>query len=49
MPAPDPLLPDRTSDETDRGWGEDAASGVVDADAAREEWLRRERPPHHEG
>lgn len=48
MPDPDPVLPDRSSDDSDRGWGEDVASGDTDSDAAREAWLRRERPPHHD-
>ncbi|HEY2272137.1 MAG TPA: hypothetical protein VGH30_05150 [Jatrophihabitantaceae bacterium] len=39
----DPVLPDRTSDERDVGWGEDPESGGRD-----DEWYRRERPPHHE-
>jgi hypothetical protein len=40
-----PLLPDRSDDDTDRGWGDDQPP---DTDA-HEEWLRRQRPPHHEG
>jgi hypothetical protein len=32
------VLPDRTDDETDRGWGERPAS--------EEDWLLAERPPH---
>jgi hypothetical protein len=39
----EPVLPDVTSDEQDRGWGDDPNSGERD-----EEWYRRERPPHHE-
>ena len=38
----EPLLPDRTTDETDIGWGDDSE---VD-DATRR--LLDERPPHHE-
>jgi hypothetical protein len=38
----EPVLPDITEDERDRGWGEDRESGRRD-----EEWYRRERPPHH--
>jgi hypothetical protein len=40
----EPVLPDVTEDERDRGWGEDRESGRRD-----EEWYRRERPPHHGG
>jgi hypothetical protein len=36
----DPVLPDTTSDERDRGWGDD--DGRRDAD-----WYRSQRPPHH--
>jgi hypothetical protein len=36
-----PVLPDQTRDDTDRGWGQDAA-------ADDDEWLLRERPPHWE-
>jgi hypothetical protein len=35
------VLPDQTSDDTDRGWGDELP---VDDD----ERLRAERPPHHE-
>lgn len=45
MDPESPLLPDRSEDDSDRGWGEDKAE---DGDA-HEEWLRRQRPPHHEG
>ncbi|MGI8881398.1 MAG: hypothetical protein ACR2KJ_13010 [Jatrophihabitans sp.] len=38
----DPVLPQRSRDEDDEGWGE----RVEDAD--RDAWYRRERPPHHE-
>jgi hypothetical protein len=38
-----PVLPDRTRDEHDVGWGDDPESGRRDDD-----WYRRERPPHHE-
>jgi len=38
----EPVLPDVTSDEQDRGWGDDRDGGRRD-----EEWYRRERPPHH--
>jgi hypothetical protein len=48
--AEPPVLPDRSSDDLDTGWGEDVPadrpngrSGGRDA-----EWYRRERPPHHE-
>jgi len=40
-PADDqPVLPDRTSDERDVGWGDEPAE-------RDDEWFRRERPPHH--
>ena len=40
--APDtPLLPDRSADDEDAGWGERAGE-----DDATERYLR-ERPPHH--
>jgi hypothetical protein len=38
-----PLLPDRTSDETDTGWGD--AAPDEDEELRR---LRDERPPHHD-
>ena len=41
-PDDEPVLPDVTSDERDRGWGDDRDGGRRD-----EEWYRRERPPHH--
>jgi hypothetical protein len=34
----EPVLPDQTLDDTDRGWGEHSDS--------RDEWLREQRPPH---
>lgn len=41
-PEPDEgVLPEQTSDDTDRGWGEEPAD--EDADLER---LRREKPPH---
>lgn len=36
----DEVLPDQTSDDTDRGWGEHPADGDDD------ERLIREKPPH---
>jgi hypothetical protein len=43
LPDPDPpALPDVTTDEQESGWGE------RDEDSERDEWFRRERPPHHE-
>jgi hypothetical protein len=39
----EPVLPDITEDERDRGWGDDPNAGRRDDD-----WYRRERPPHHE-
>lgn len=35
------VLPERSTDETEQGWG-DRESGAND-----EEWLRRQVPPHH--
>lgn len=37
----DPVVPDRSDDDRDRGWGDDGA-GEGDDD----ERLTRERPPH---
>lgn len=39
----DEVLPEQTSDDTDRGWGEGADA---DADADDIERLTREKPPH---
>jgi hypothetical protein len=36
----EPVLPDRTSDEHEVGWGDEPAE-------RDDEWYRRERPPHH--
>jgi hypothetical protein len=36
-----PVLPDRSRDEQDIGWGDEPAERDDD-------WYRRERPPHHE-
>jgi hypothetical protein len=47
-PDPGDLLPEGTSDEGDRGWGDDPGR-EADADADPDD-LRRfldERPPHH--
>jgi hypothetical protein len=45
MTGPDkPHIPDRSDDDSDRGWGDDRPE---DTDS-HEEWLRRQRPPHHE-
>jgi hypothetical protein len=35
-----PVLPERTSDEREVGWGDEPAE-------RDDEWYRRERPPHH--
>lgn len=40
-----PNIPDRSEDDSDRGWGDDPRE---DAES-HEEWLRRQRPPHHGG
>ena len=37
----DEVLPEQTSDDTDRGWGE-----PVDVDSDDDERLIREKPPH---
>jgi len=41
MADPDPVLPQRSTDETDQGWGDE------DRAEDRDEELRRQRPPHH--
>lgn len=41
---PDPVLPERSRDDEDRGWGDERE----DAARERDEWLRQQRPPHHE-
>jgi hypothetical protein len=33
-----PVLPEQTSDDTDRGWGERTEE--------HDDWLREQRPPH---
>jgi hypothetical protein len=43
---PDPVLPDRAREDTDAAWGTDPDH---DRQTAHDEWLRRQRPPHHEG
>ncbi|GAB2455208.1 hypothetical protein [Jatrophihabitans fulvus] len=43
----DPVLPDVTEDERDRGWGDDLHRGGDGGDRDAE-WYRRQRPPHHE-
>jgi hypothetical protein len=42
-----PVLPERSQDDLDVGWGEDAPEPGREAgrDAA---WYRRQRPPHYE-
>jgi hypothetical protein len=42
-PEAEPVLPDVTSDESDRSWGDEAPSD--DDDVRR---LLDERPPHHD-
>jgi hypothetical protein len=42
------LVPDATSDEHGEGWGEDS-SMRPENDAAYDELILRERPPHHGG
>lgn len=41
----DEVLPDQTSDDTDRGWGEDRPDPAAEQDADLER-LRRDKPPH---
>ncbi len=41
----EPVLPDQTRDDTDRGWGED---GGRDDRGDDDERFLRERPPHWE-
>lgn len=47
----DELLPEQTSDDTDRGWGEGVGESgeVAEESADDDERLRREVPPHHGG
>lgn len=40
-----PVTPDVSLDDTDRGWGEDLRESRGGRD---DEWYRRERPPHWE-
>ena len=42
-PVPDeaPVIPDRSSDDRDEGWG-----GRGDGGDRDDEWYERERPPH---
>jgi hypothetical protein len=40
-PDPGPVLPERSSDETDAAWGERP-------EPDDDEWFRQERPPHHD-
>lgn len=44
-PGDDEVLPEQTSDDTDRGWGEDPTGSdpAYDPDVER---LLREKPPH---
>lgn len=44
MLDPEPLLPNRAGEDADEGWG---AEPEPDAEAAHDDWLRRQRPPHH--
>lgn len=43
MRDPEPVLPERTSDEVETGWGEPPTDGGRGSD----DWYRAERPPHH--
>jgi hypothetical protein len=40
----EPVLPDRAREDTDEGWGDPRHD---DPQAGHEDWLRRQRPPHH--
>ena len=40
------VLPEQTSDDTDRGWGEGSYDGADADDADDIERLMREKPPH---
>jgi hypothetical protein len=40
----DPLLPEQTTDDSDRGWGERQEDASDSDDLER---FLRERPPHH--
>jgi hypothetical protein len=42
----DAVLPDQTTDDTDRGWGEQADHADDADDADDDERLLREKPPH---
>jgi hypothetical protein len=42
---PEPVLPDRAREDIDEAWGVEPER---DSQAAHDEWLRRQRPPHHE-
>jgi hypothetical protein len=44
------VLPDRSSDDLDTGWGEDVSADRPNRRSSGRdaEWYRRERPPHHE-
>jgi hypothetical protein len=42
----DDVLPEQTSDDTDRGWGDDPRDPEDFDDADGDERLRREKPPH---
>jgi hypothetical protein len=42
--AREPVLPDRAREDTDEGWG---GAPQDDPQDAHEDWLRRQRPPHH--
>lgn len=44
MPDPETPLPNRAGEDTDEGW---EAPGEADPQAARDEWLRSQRPPHY--
>ena len=46
-PAEGPVLPDRSRDDLDVGWGDDPALGR-DPGARDDDWYQRERPPHYE-
>lgn len=43
LAPPDPVLPDRSADDSDQGWGERGD----DPGRGSDDWYRQEKPPHH--
>ncbi len=46
--AKDPVLPEHTADDTDALGGDWREDDRLREDAARDDWLESERPPHWE-